>query len=128
MSRTLHAKDQTTLAKHDFIKGWGNEDTPLSSDQLVQSVCPHSGNMKPHSVAVHPGPKLRRGGGVAKPPGGRRAVEPKVEHAHVGYGNGVTWSLECDAERIGTVGGRHGPGEQGSEKIGPIDGLRLPKR
>ncbi len=47
------------VANYDFIKGWGTSETPLlianSSDQHVRVP----GNMKPHSVAVHPSPTLQ---------------------------------------------------------------------
>ena len=52
---------------YDFIKGWGSHDTPLlvanSSDQHVRIP----GNMKPHSVAVHPSPKLQTAVGWRSP-------------------------------------------------------------
>ena len=57
----------TSAAGYDFIKGWGSSETPLllanSSDQHVRIP----GNMKPHSVAVHPSPTLQRRGRLAQP-------------------------------------------------------------
>ncbi len=59
-------------AGYEFVKGWGSPDLPIvvanSSGQHVRIP----GNMKPHSVAVHPTPTLRSGGRLAEP--GRRGA------------------------------------------------------
>jgi hypothetical protein len=77
-----------------FITGWGPSGTPNlaanSSDQHVRIP----GNMKPHSVAVHPSPKLAAGVGWQSPFAGRFRVTAAIQHAHPECGNGVTWSLE----------------------------------
>jgi len=77
-----------------FINGWGKSGTPNlvanSSDQQVRIP----GNMKPHSVAVHPSPTLAAAVGWRSPMAGRVRVEATIQHAHPECGNGVTWSLE----------------------------------
>jgi hypothetical protein len=77
-----------------FISGWGSGGTPNltanSSDQQVRIP----GNMKPHSVAVHPSPQLAAGVGWRSPIAARVRVTATVQHAHPECGNGVTWSLE----------------------------------
>jgi hypothetical protein len=77
-----------------FINGWGKSGTPNlaanSSDQHVRIP----GNMKPHSVAVHPSPKLAAAIGWRSPIAGRVRVAATIQHAHPECGNGVTWSLE----------------------------------
>src|SRR6185295_17971160 len=77
-----------------FINGWGKSQTPNlvanSSDQPVRIP----GNMKPHSVAVHPSPKLAAAVGWRSPVAGRIRVAATIQHAHPECGNGVTWSLE----------------------------------
>ena len=77
-----------------FITGWGPSGTPNlaanSSDQHVRIP----GNMKPHSVAVHPSPKLAAAVGWQSPVTGRFRVATTIQHAHPECGNGVTWSLE----------------------------------
>jgi hypothetical protein len=77
-----------------FISGWGSGGTPSltanSSDQHVRIP----GNMKPHSVAVHPSPQLAVAVGWRSPVAGRMRVTTTVQHAHPECGNGVTWSLE----------------------------------
>ena len=77
-----------------FINGWGKSGTPNltanSSDQQVRIP----GNMKPHSVAVHPSPKLAAVVGWRSPVAGKMRVEATIQHAHPECGNGVTWSLE----------------------------------
>jgi hypothetical protein len=84
----------TSSAGYDFIKGWGNPQTPFllanSSDQHVRIP----GNMKPHGVAVHPSPTLQAVVGWRSPVAGTMRLEGKVTHAHPECGNGVTWSLE----------------------------------
>ena len=79
---------------YDFVNGWGKSETPLlvanSSDQHVRIP----GNMKPHSVAVHPSPKLAAAVGWRCPETATVRVEAKVTHAHPECGNGVTWTVE----------------------------------
>jgi len=81
-------------AGYDFIKGWGSPDLPIavanSSGQLVRIP----GNMKPHSVAMHPTPALRVAAGWRSPAGCVLQIGGQVQHAHPECGNGVTWSLE----------------------------------
>ena len=79
---------------YDFIKGWNSGELPNlvanSSGQHVRIP----GNMKPHSVAVHPSPKLRAVVGWRSPVSGTVRVAATIQHAHPECGNGVTWSLE----------------------------------
>jgi hypothetical protein len=110
-------------AGYDFINGWGTDQTPLlvanSSDQHVRIP----GNMKPHSVAVHPSPTLRAAVGWQSPVTATMRVEAKVVHAHPECGNGVTWSLEL---RRGATRRRLATGTaQGATeaKAGPIENL-----
>ena len=84
----------TKVSNYDFINGWGSNDTPLlvanASDQHVRIP----GNMAPHSVAVHPSPKLQAVVGWRSPVAAAVKVEVAVTHAHPECGNGITWSLE----------------------------------
>ena len=84
----------TNSSGYAFINGWGSGETPLmvanSSDQHVRIP----GNMKPHSVAVHPSPTLQTVVGWRSPVTSTVRIEAKVQHAHPECGNGVTWSLE----------------------------------
>src|SRR5262245_5012915 len=112
-------------AGYDFINGWGTDQTPLlvanSSDQHVRIP----GNMKPHSVAVHPSPTLRAGVGWQSPVTATMRAEGKVTHAHPECGNGVTWSLEL---RRGATRRRLAAGTaQGATeaKVGPIENLAV---
>ena len=110
---------------HDFINGWGRNETPQllanSSDQHVRIP----GNMRPHGVAVHPSPTLRAAVGWLSPVTATVRVEASVTHAHPECGNGVTWSLEL---RRGSTRRRLAEGTaQGSKewKVGPIEGLAI---
>jgi hypothetical protein len=110
---------------YDFVKGWGSGETPLvlanSSSQHVRIP----GNMKPHSVAMHPSPSLRIAAGWKSPVSAVLRVEGRVQHAHPECGNGVTWSLEL---RRGAVrqrlaaGVSHGASEV---KAGPVSNLSV---
>lgn len=106
---------------HDFIKGWGKDETPLlvanSSDRHVRIP----GNMKPHGVAVHPSPTLRAAIGWRSPVVAKMIVEAQVTHAHPECGNGVTWSLEL---RRGAARQRLATGTAAGNaevKVGPIE-------
>jgi Protein of unknown function (DUF1592)/Protein of unknown function (DUF1588)/Protein of unknown function (DUF1587)/Protein of unknown function (DUF1585)/Protein of unknown function (DUF1595) len=113
----------TSAASYDFIKGWGSQDTPLlvanSSGRHVRIP----GNMKPHSVAVHPSPTLQAVVGWRSPVAAEIRIAGRITHAHPECGNGVTWSLEL---RRGATRRRLASGvAQGSKHavIGPIKDL-----
>ncbi|MDB5390599.1 MAG: cytochrome, partial [Planctomycetaceae bacterium] len=110
---------------YEFVKGWGSNETPLlvanSSDQQVRIP----GNMKPHSVAVHPSPTLRTAVGWQSPVTSLMKIEGTVTHAHPECGNGVTWALEL---RRGATRQRLAAGiAQGSKDVpvGPLDGVAI---
>ena len=110
---------------YDFVNGWGTSETPLlvanSSDRHVRIP----GNMKPHSVAVHPSPTLQAVVGWRSPVSATFRVQAQVTHAHPECGNGITWLLEL---RRGGTRQRLAAGvAQGSSevKVGPIDNLAI---
>lgn len=84
----------TNASGYAFINGWGPANTPNftanSSDQHVRIP----GNMKPHSIALHPSPTLDAAVGWQSPVSGHFRIQAVVQHAHPECGNGVTWSLE----------------------------------
>ncbi len=79
---------------YDFVKGWVGADAlsviANSSDQFVRVP----GDMQPHSVGVHPTPKKRVAVGWKSPIAGSVSISSRVQRAHIGCGNGVTWHLE----------------------------------
>ena len=81
---------------YDFVKGWVGADAlsvlANSSDQFVRIP----GDMQPHSVGVHPSPKNRAAVGWKSPIAGNVKISGRVQRAHIGCGNGVTWSLELN--------------------------------
>jgi hypothetical protein len=97
----------TNGSGYAFINGWGKSETPNlvanSSDQHVRLP----GNMKPHSIALHPSPTLAAAVGWRSPVAGRVRVEATIQHAHPECGNGVTWSVELrhGSRRQRLVGG-----------------------
>ncbi len=106
---------------YKFIEGWGSPETPNlvvnSSDQHVRIP----GNMKPHSVAVHPSPKLNAAVAWQSPVAGKMRLVAKVVHAHPECGDGVSFTLE---HRQGTTRKRLAAGvAQGAKepKIDPVE-------
>jgi hypothetical protein len=115
----------TSAAGYDFIRGWGSHNTPLllanASDQHVRVP----GNMKPHSVAVHPSPTLSAAVGWRSPSAASLHIEGVVQHAHPECGNGVAWLLEV---RRGATRRRLASGiAQGGQpaNVGPIENLAV---
>lgn len=120
-----HFKDKLNNDTYNFIKTWGPPATPNvtanSSDQHVRIP----GNMKPHSIAMHPAPTLNVAAGWRSPVSGKFRVEARVQHAHPECGNGVTWSLEV---RRGNTRRRLAAGvSQGAKEIsvGPFDNVMI---
>ncbi len=110
---------------YDFIKGWTGKDAlsviANSSGQHVRVP----GNVKPHSVVVHPSPKLRACIGWRSPVAGAMRIEGVVQHAHPECGNGVTWSLELrrgGARQRLAAGVAQGGGEV---KFGPVENITV---
>ncbi len=108
-----------------FVNGWGPGATPNfvanSSDNHVRIP----GNLKPHSVAMHPSPTLNVIAGWQSPVSATFKLTGLVQHAHPECGNGITWSLEL---RRGNTRQRLAAGvSQGAKEIavGPIDNLAI---
>ncbi len=87
-NRIVHA------SKFDFVNGWGSTDTPLvlASSSAMPVRIP--GNLRPHSVVVHPSPTLQAAVGWQAPEAANVCIEATINHAHPECGNGITWSLE----------------------------------
>jgi len=122
---TTHFTRQFTSPTYPFIKGWGPDETPVvvanSSDQQVRIP----GNMRPHSVAMHPSPKLNVLAGWRSPIAGIVSLSGRVQHAHPECGNGVTWVLEVRRGNTRTrlaAGIAHGPAEV---TVGPIEKIAI---
>ncbi len=122
-----HFKNKLSNGTYDFVKGWGSPETPSimanSSNQLVRIP----GDLKGKGVVVHPSPTLAACVGWQSPSSGAFTIESKTTHAHVGCGNGVTWSLEI--RRGATrrkIGGGIAHGAQ-AIKAGPFQNVSLQK-
>ena len=115
----------TSSSNYDFIQGWVGDDAlsvvANSSDQAVRIP----GNMKPHSVAVHPSPSMQVAVGWQCPESSSVQIEGSVQHAHPECGNGVAWTVELrrgstrQRLAVGTSQGAHG------EKFGPFNGVAV---
>ena len=110
---------------YDFVKGWTGPDAlsvlANSSDQFVRIP----GDMHPHSVGVHPSPKLRAIVGWKSPIAGHVRLSGKVQRAHIGCGNGVTWLVEL---RRGNTRQRLAAGTAGGaeeHKFGPFENVAV---
>jgi hypothetical protein len=110
-----------STASYDFVKGWGTNETPLllanSSEQNVRVP----GNMKAHSVCVHPSPTLCAAVGWRSPIAGTIQIKGKVLHAHPECGNGVVWRLEF---RRGATRQRLAEGRAQGNKVGTIGPIK----
>jgi len=77
-----------------FITGWTGADAlsvlANSSDQEVQIP----GTMRPHSVGVHPAPNRRVLVSWVSPAALDVQISGSVQRAHIGCGNGVSWSVQ----------------------------------
>jgi hypothetical protein len=119
-------KARTTKASgYEFVNGWASPDLPNvvanSSNQHVRIP----GNLKPHSVAMHPTPTLRVAAGWRSPVRGKLRVLGRVQHAHPECGNGVTWSLELRrgaTRRKLAAGIAQGAAEM---KVGPVNDVAV---
>ena len=111
----------TNASGYDFVNGWGSgEICPTSSPTRPSQHVRIPGNLKPHSVAMHPSPTLRVAAGWLSPVSAVLRVEGRVQHAHPECGNGVTWSLEL---RRGAVRQKLAAGvAQGAKEVtvGPV--------
>jgi Protein of unknown function (DUF1592)/Protein of unknown function (DUF1588)/Protein of unknown function (DUF1587)/Protein of unknown function (DUF1585)/Protein of unknown function (DUF1595) len=115
----------TNVAGYDFVKGWVGDDAlslvANSSGQAVRIP----GNMKPHSISVHPSPTLQIAVGWLSPVAGNLRIDGTVSHAHPECGNGISWSLELrrgnSRQRL-AVGTAQGAG---TITVGPFDAVAV---
>ncbi len=121
----LLTKKQERHPDYAFIQGWVGGDAlsvvANSSDATVRIP----GQMKPHSVAVHPSPKLEVFVAWRSPISGSLKVNGVVQSAHPECGNGISWSLEV---RRGQVVDRLASGVSQRAMpvpVGPFENVRL---
>jgi mono/diheme cytochrome c family protein/AraC-like DNA-binding protein len=120
LSRTI-----TSTAGYDFIQGWVGDDALSVLANSSNSAVRIPGNMKPHSVAVHPSPSRRVAVGWQSPVAATLRIEGSVQHAHPECGNGVAWVLEL---RRGNTRQRLATGDsQGANVVnfGPFDSIAV---
>ncbi len=108
---------------YDFVNGWGPGETPNAVANASDEHVRVPGNLRPHSVAMHPSPTLRVAAGWQSPVAGVMRISGRVQHAHPECGNGVTWSLEvrrgATRQRL-AAGVAHGPQ---IHTIGPLESI-----
>jgi Protein of unknown function (DUF1592)/Protein of unknown function (DUF1588)/Protein of unknown function (DUF1587)/Protein of unknown function (DUF1585)/Protein of unknown function (DUF1595) len=121
----LFTSKVTRVGGFEFVNGWGSNDTPSLAANSSSEHVRIPGNVKPHSVVVHPSPALCAAVGWRSPFAGTIHIAGTLAHAHPECGNGVTWALELrrGATRQRLAGGTvQGAAEA---KIGPIDGISV---
>jgi Protein of unknown function (DUF1592)/Protein of unknown function (DUF1588)/Protein of unknown function (DUF1587)/Protein of unknown function (DUF1585)/Protein of unknown function (DUF1595)/Planctomycete cytochrome C len=108
-----------------FIQGWGEGDSPVilanASDQAVRIP----GTMEPHSIAVHPSAQSQVGIGWRSPLAEIFRIEAAVNHAHIGCGNGIRWTLDLRRGQTRQVlaQGTLAPGKLA--KIDPVESVAI---
>lgn len=123
----LLSRPTPAVGGHDFLHAWDSPDLAdlsliaNSSDQTVNIP----GEMRPHSVCVHPRPERWIGAGWRSPVAGSVRIEALVRDAHPGCGNGVSWSVELRRGRQRRVL-RSGNNNVGATAdIPPVEQLRI---
>jgi hypothetical protein len=90
----LISRKAESVANYNFIKGWVGENAlsvlANSSDATVNIP----GEMKPHSIATHPAPKLASVIAWRSPVAGNFRISGSVQDGHTACGNGIVYSLE----------------------------------
>jgi hypothetical protein len=121
---TTHLKGKIVRGSgHDFVNGWGPDETPNMVANSSDTPVRVPGSLRPHSVAMHPSPTLRVAAGWLSPVACELRIAGKVRHAHPECGNGVTWSLEV---RRGATRQRLASGvSQGASviQVGPFEAV-----
>lgn len=119
----LLARPTSRGGGYEFVNGWSTNDLPNlvanSSDRAVRIP----GNLRPHSVAVHPSPTECAAVGWRSPAALVLRIEGAVTHAHPECGNGVTWTVEL---RRGATRRRLAAGTAAGPKtvkVGPIENV-----
>ncbi len=122
---SLFTAKLTSVGGFEFINGWGTNDTPLVVANSSSEHVRIPGNMKPHSMAVHPSPTLRAAIGWRSPITSAVHIEGSVTPAHAECGNGITWSLSLRRDAIRhqlAAGVAEGPAEI---KLGPFENIAV---
>lgn len=88
------ATAQRSVAGHAFVNGWGNPDLPSVVANSSGEAVRIPGDLRAHSVAMHPSPSLQVAAGWLSPVEGPVTVAGIVQHAHPECGNGVSWTVE----------------------------------
>ncbi|MFM9066619.1 MAG: DUF1587 domain-containing protein, partial [Planctomycetota bacterium] len=113
------------VANYDAVSGWSAPNAlsvlANSSDQLLRVP----GNMKPHSIAVHPSPTQSIGIAWRSPVAGKMKITGSIQHAHPECGNGTAWVVEL---RRGATRQRLAAGNTNGANViafGPLENLAM---
>ena len=88
---------------HDFIDGYGVQQTPSLITNSSDTRVDVPGTMAAHSVAVHPSPTQTVAVGWRSPVSGRVRIEASVADVHAACGNGISWRVEWARGRSSRV-------------------------
>jgi hypothetical protein len=90
----LIARKIEGIANYNFVKGWVGENALSVMANSSDATVNIPGEMKPHSVATHPSPKLASVVAWRSPIAGSIKVSGTVQDGHTTCGNGIFYSLE----------------------------------
>lgn len=121
----LLVKKTESVQNYNFIKGWAGESAlsvlANSSDATVRIP----GEMKPHSIATHPSPRLASVIAWRSPVTGTLRISGTVQDGHTACGNGILYSLEL---RRGQTRELLAAGESKGATVislGPLENVRV---
>ncbi|QDU24984.1 hypothetical protein ETAA8_00450 [Anatilimnocola aggregata] len=121
----LLVKKTQSVANYDFIKGWAGDNALSVMANSSDATARIPGEMKPHSIATHPSPKLASVIAWRSPVGGTLRISGSVQDGDTACGNGILYSLEL---RRGQTREVLATGEsKGSSVIslGPLQGVSV---
>jgi len=92
---SLLTEKHESIDGYSFVKAWGGErDLGVAANAGDETVRV-PGTMKPRGITVHPAPHRQVVVGWKSPVTAAVDIEATVQRAHIGCGNGTTWSLEA---------------------------------
>jgi len=92
---TLLDTKRDAVDGYAFVKAWAGEQDLLVAANASDDTVRVPGTIKPHGITVHPAQQRQVVVGWKSPVAGTVEIEATVQRAHIGCGNGVTWSLEA---------------------------------
>lgn len=96
----LLVKKMLRTPDYEFIRGWSGENALSVLANPTDQTVRVPGTMRPHSVAMHPSPKLAAVAAWRSPVKATVEVGGSVQDVHTACGNGVNWTLQHRKGRL----------------------------